>query len=437
MKKTIFTIIGAILGLPLSYYFQPEMVKAKIGGISGYVKHFDEILEAEDLIGNVIIGVVVFALIGFIIGYFMDKTSENQVTKETKQIEVTKVNYEKTGKDIGKVLASVFGILLLNISKVKKWIQSNPKLIGIIGVIILLLSVFYYIFIKNHPTKDGKEMASKMCECYNTYNKEIISAYSDFSNNFDKSKYKQRKEARNDFQNISSPINTKKYNCIENVNKEYQIIERKYNNDYKGRNKLELSYNQNQNNCSTNTNEKESKLYNEINSKIEKIKDPEPNKDKIKGDLIGNKIPGWSFDYLSEFKKFKILNSTKNSNRIEYDIEMELYGENSKSTHECEIKVIYNLGNNGWYFNNVKMKYITFTNTYYPDKWSKTVPLKNCKWNAENKYKMGWKTRNSNYAKITETGPNLGAKTLPNSNTYYIKSLENKEIKVKFTYRPN
>lgn len=75
MKKTIFTIIGAILGIPLSYYFQPEMVQQKIGGISGYIEHFGDIINEKDLIGNVIIGVVVFALIGFVIGYFMDKNA--------------------------------------------------------------------------------------------------------------------------------------------------------------------------------------------------------------------------------------------------------------------------------------------------------------------------------------------------------------------------
>jgi len=64
MRKILFTIIGAILGLPLSYYFQPEMVRAKIGGISGYIEHFGEILDAKDLIGNVVIGVIVFALVG-------------------------------------------------------------------------------------------------------------------------------------------------------------------------------------------------------------------------------------------------------------------------------------------------------------------------------------------------------------------------------------
>lgn len=79
MKKTIFTIIGAILGLPLSFYFQPEMVQEKIGGIGGYVKNFNDILSESDLIGNVVMGVVVFALIGFILGCFMDK-NENPKT---------------------------------------------------------------------------------------------------------------------------------------------------------------------------------------------------------------------------------------------------------------------------------------------------------------------------------------------------------------------
>ncbi|MGB3343251.1 MAG: hypothetical protein WBA61_05020 [Aequorivita sp.] len=75
LYKLLFTIVGAILGLPLSYYFQPDMVQVKIGGINGYVQHFDQILESKDLVGNVVMGVVVFAIIGFVIGYFMDKNA--------------------------------------------------------------------------------------------------------------------------------------------------------------------------------------------------------------------------------------------------------------------------------------------------------------------------------------------------------------------------
>lgn len=72
-KRDLFAIIGAILGVPLSYYFQPEMVRMKVGGMGGYLKHFGEIVNEGELLGNVLISVVVFALIGGVIGYFVDK----------------------------------------------------------------------------------------------------------------------------------------------------------------------------------------------------------------------------------------------------------------------------------------------------------------------------------------------------------------------------
>ena len=72
MKKVLFAIIGAILGIPLSYYFQPEAVRAKVG-FSGYLEHFNEILDKGELLGNVIFAVLIFAALGFVIGYFMDK----------------------------------------------------------------------------------------------------------------------------------------------------------------------------------------------------------------------------------------------------------------------------------------------------------------------------------------------------------------------------
>lgn len=71
-NKLLFTFLGAILGIPMSYYFQPEIVQAKVGGIGGYLKNFGDILDNSDLIGNVLLGVVVFALIGLLIGYLID-----------------------------------------------------------------------------------------------------------------------------------------------------------------------------------------------------------------------------------------------------------------------------------------------------------------------------------------------------------------------------
>lgn len=79
MKKVQFAIIGAILGIPLSYYFQPEIVRAKVGGMGGYLENFGDIVNNSDLVGNVILSIVIFAFIGGVIGYILD---ENEAKKE-------------------------------------------------------------------------------------------------------------------------------------------------------------------------------------------------------------------------------------------------------------------------------------------------------------------------------------------------------------------
>jgi phosphate/sulfate permease len=73
-KATIFANIGAILGIQMSYYFQNELVKSKVGGIGGYITHFGELMEDANLLGNVVLSVVIFAIVGGVIGYLLDRT---------------------------------------------------------------------------------------------------------------------------------------------------------------------------------------------------------------------------------------------------------------------------------------------------------------------------------------------------------------------------
>lgn len=72
-KKGIFAIIGVILGIPLSYFFQSEAVRNWLGGIGGYIVNFSDIIDDSNLLLSVVLSVIIFGLIGGIIGYFMDK----------------------------------------------------------------------------------------------------------------------------------------------------------------------------------------------------------------------------------------------------------------------------------------------------------------------------------------------------------------------------
>lgn len=81
-KILTFGILGMVLGVPLSYYFQSNIVQLYGGeGIIGYLRNFITTVDKYDayvgngwdIIFNLLLSIVVFTLIGGAIGYFVDK----------------------------------------------------------------------------------------------------------------------------------------------------------------------------------------------------------------------------------------------------------------------------------------------------------------------------------------------------------------------------
>lgn len=82
-KMITFALLGAVLGVPLSYYFQSDLVKLYDGtsGVFGYLRNFTKTVDEYneyfgngwDIIYNVFFSIVIFALVGGAIGYYLDK----------------------------------------------------------------------------------------------------------------------------------------------------------------------------------------------------------------------------------------------------------------------------------------------------------------------------------------------------------------------------
>lgn len=89
-KMVTFGLLGALLGIPLSYYFQSEIIKNLMGMFS-YLKDLPDVVDGYggfignggDIIFNILLSIVIFALIGGAVGYYMDKNekSNNPQTK--------------------------------------------------------------------------------------------------------------------------------------------------------------------------------------------------------------------------------------------------------------------------------------------------------------------------------------------------------------------
>lgn len=79
-RMVTFGYLGVLLGIPLSYYFQSDIIKNLMGMFS-YVKNLPDVVDgyngfignSGDIVFNIVLSMVVFALVGGAVGHFMDK----------------------------------------------------------------------------------------------------------------------------------------------------------------------------------------------------------------------------------------------------------------------------------------------------------------------------------------------------------------------------
>lgn len=79
--KIILTILGLLIGLPMSYYFQTDFLQNVTGSITGYFEYLlnsknSNISEthAKNILSNIITSVLAFGIVGFLIGLILDRT---------------------------------------------------------------------------------------------------------------------------------------------------------------------------------------------------------------------------------------------------------------------------------------------------------------------------------------------------------------------------
>jgi hypothetical protein len=162
-----------------------------------------------------------------------------------------------------------------------------------------------------------------------------------------------------------------------------------------------------------------------------------PDIERIKSDLIGQRILGWSFDALSEIKQSNISNTTNNPTRIEFEIDLSLIGLTSPQTdiHEAKILVTYLLNDNGWYFNDVKEIFITYTYTAPLNDWLSISPIKNSTYTIIHKGQRFW-VKDGSYGRKYKGGVD-GESYHLSSYQIYISSRESYPVEIIIKYSPS
>jgi hypothetical protein len=331
-------------------------------------------------------------------------------------------------------LASSNPIEPINNLDIGEWFIKNKKIvIGVVGAAIILFGV-YYFFIKHDPVRDAKNVASAYCNCSNKYNDALINANQEFITSFDTYGFKKRQEARNKLQELQNSAESDYSICNSSAQLKYTEKRNRYIANKELLEKFDFAYNAQSGSCNLSNQSKLSSLNIEIQNKITTIKDPLPDIEKIKTDLIGKQIPGWRFAYLNEYQSADIINTTQGNDRVEYQIKFQLIDNTSNSQHDCEVMVVYLQGDQGWYLDNLIMEYITYTNTAPLNSWNKITPLKNCRYSIFDQGHNYW-AQDGYWGKKYKGGPSEPSFNLTSSEIY-IMSRESQPVEILFKYYP-
>ena len=83
MKNTpLFALLGGVIGIPVSYWFQPELLRQKMS-LGKYLASLPDLLEqkrgsmsmisSSDVFANIVISCVLCALVLGVVGYVLDQ----------------------------------------------------------------------------------------------------------------------------------------------------------------------------------------------------------------------------------------------------------------------------------------------------------------------------------------------------------------------------
>jgi len=162
----------------------------------------------------------------------------------------------------------------------------------------------------------------------------------------------------------------------------------------------------------------------------------EPGIERIKSDLIGKRIPGWSFDRITEFRKAVITSIARTDTRIDFRIDLQMlsYTPGDETLYDAQVIVTYIAGDEDWEPGNPEEVYLSFEITIPAGRWFTINSIPGCSMQPDIKNKLEWTSKTWDYDIIT--GPGTDEITLPVASSYDVKARGSHPVKIRLTFRP-
>jgi hypothetical protein len=300
--------------------------------------------------------------------------------------------------------------------------------IGAIGI--------YYFFMKSDPTSDAKQIVAEYCNCGEENSKLKAQAIDDLTRSFEQKNYKSKAEAKEAYETMLRNFQVQYDNCIAANKNKFAEKKLAYASKPQELAQFENAYSTMLTSCSNTQSSVLATSIAALESKINLLKDREAGEvgeEQIKKDLIGRQIPGWTFNSVSEFTSFSIINITSGSDRKVYTINLTV-ADAYTGAHNAQIKTVYHPSGSEWYLSKVEAEYITNAVTAPVGQWQRVDIVPGCRYTISID-RMFWAKDGDNGQ--TYKGGGADGENFQMSSPYvFVASREQQPVTLTFTYYP-
>lgn len=73
-SRTVGLVVGLLASYPVSYFFQPGVLRAKVS-LGDYISHANEVIQTKELQSTVIACLIICPLVGALLGHLLGRRS--------------------------------------------------------------------------------------------------------------------------------------------------------------------------------------------------------------------------------------------------------------------------------------------------------------------------------------------------------------------------
>jgi hypothetical protein len=309
--------------------------------------------------------------------------------------------------------------------------KSNNKgaTYAMLFLLVLCLGVFVYVkYDESDIEASAKRIAKLHCDCEIKFNQDQSVANAFFLNNINESNSKRLIDNYNEKIIIINDNHTK---CLQSYDEEIKKQREKIKDNYEKQKKFSELLRSESVNYVAKLSDLESSNT-KVNDIIVKYGAINLDTNFFKEALIGREVPGFTFNYVSDFITIKVMGVNSISDRSEYRLKVIVKNSSEDLPKLLNLIAVVKRNESGWFIYDLKEESITCSYLIYQSHFTEIYTIPNCNYSPDGA-KSIWKLSENGEEFEIYAGMYFN---LPSNDKYFVKSIENPVDTIIIKYKP-